>query len=74
MAICTMGSAGDKTRWLESSAENLDCLSTDWIRLLSAVPSSEKENCSTEGMRKDSELFEWLIFLQRWLSHPASAW
>ncbi|TNN81210.1 hypothetical protein EYF80_008544 [Liparis tanakae] len=34
----------------------------------------EKENWSTEGTRKDRELLEWLIFLQRWLSHPASAW
>lgn len=31
-------------------------------------------NCSNEGIRKDSALFEWLIFLQRWLNQPASAY
>lgn len=31
-------------------------------------------NCSNEGIRKDRALFEWLIFLQRWLNQPASAY
>lgn len=37
------------------------------------LPSSENVNCSKEGTRKESELFEWFIFLHRWLNQPASA-
>lgn len=37
------------------------------------LPSSENVNCSSEGTRKESELFEWFIFLHLWLNQPASA-
>lgn len=37
------------------------------------LPSSENVNCSNEGTRKESALFEWFIFLHLWLNQPASA-
>lgn len=90
MAICTMGSVEQhenkklKAEFIKVSIKRFWGKKAEFIYItvkihftgsvFASSPSSEKENWSTEGTRKDNELLEWLIFLQRWLSQPASAW